>query len=146
MHTPKSLLILISFLLTQGAYADEWQPFQGTPENKGIYETILIEKNGIFSKEVIIWLRATFSLDETNCNNLEGSDDTTLSAKSMCMMFRKNEIKQSVYKLSLNCSKKNIGYLESTSKNHFDKRVASSLDIGNHPGSLGYELIQHYCL
>lgn len=129
MHTPKSLLILTSFLLTQGAYADEWQPFQGTPENKGIYETILIEKNGIFSKEVIIWLRATFSLDEKNSN-----------------IFTKNGIKQSVYKLSLNCSKKNIGYLESSSKNHYDKPVASSLNIGNHPGSLGYALIQHYCL
>lgn len=145
MHTPKSLLILTSFLLTQGAYADEWQHFQDMPENKGIYETILIEKNGIFSKEVIIWLRATYSLDEKNCNNLESTYDTKLSAKNMCIMFRKNEIKESIYKLSLNCSKKNIGYLESSSKNHFDKPVASSLDIGNHPGSLGYALIQHYC-
>ena len=128
MHTPKSLLILTSFLLIQGAYADEWKHFQDMPENKGVYETILIEKNGVFSKEVIIWLRATFSLDEENSN-----------------IFTKNEIKQSVYKLSLNCSKKNIGHLESSSKNHFDKSVASSLDIGNHPGSLGYALIQHYC-
>jgi len=129
MHTPKSLLILTSFLLIQGAYADEWQHFQDMPENKGVYETILIEENGIFSKEVIIWLRATFSLDEKNSN-----------------VYTKNEIKQSVYKLSLNCSKKNIGYLESSSKNHYDKPVASPLDIGNHPGSLGYTLIQHYCL
>lgn len=128
MHTPKSILILTYFLLTQGAYADEWQHFQDMPENKGIYETILIEKNGVFSKEVIIWLRATFSLDEKNSN-----------------IFTKNEVKQSVYKLSLNCSEKNIGYLESSSKNHFDKPVANSLDIGNHPGSLGYALIQHYC-
>lgn len=145
MNISRSLLISAALFLPVAAGAEEWQHFQDMPENKGVYETILIETKGIFYKEVIIWLRASYNLDEAECNRTESSSSNAITYKTICMAYAKNEPKESILKLSLDCSNKTINYLQASSKNHFGKPVSDSLSIGDHPGSLGFSLIQHFC-
>lgn len=153
MNTSRLLIIFAAILSPAVASTDKWQHFQDMPESKGTYETILIETKGIFSKEVIIWLRASYNLGETKCNNAysDSSSDSSFenayqnANQAGCIARAKNEPKESIYKLSLNCSNKTVNYLQVSSKNHFDKPVTDSASIGDYPGSLGFSLIQHYC-
>ena len=143
----RSLLIFAALFFSTAANAEEWQHFQSMPENKGTYETILIETKGIFNKEAIIWLRASYNLDEPKCNKAESylTPYNAQVAEAFCMMSANNRLKETVYKLSLDRKNKNITYLQVSSKNRLDKPTSDSLPIQNHPGSLGYSLIQHYC-
>ncbi len=147
MNISRLLLIPVTIFSSAAASAEEWQHFQDMPESKGVYETILIETKGIFYKEAIIWLRANYNLDETKCDNAYNSPSSSIEIayRNRCIVRTKNEPKESIYKLSLDCSNKTINYLQVSSKNHFGKPVSDSLSIGDHPGSLGFSLIQHYC-
>ena len=55
MNTLRSLLVFVSALSSTAESAEEWQHFQNMPEDKGVYETILIETKGVFYKEAIIY-------------------------------------------------------------------------------------------
>ena len=147
MNASRILLISVAILSSAAASAEEWQHFQDMPESKGVYETILIETKGVFYKEAVIWLRANYNLDETKCDSAynDSSSSIEIAYRDGCIARTKNEPKESIYKLSLDCSDKTINSLQASSKNHFGKPVSDSLSISDYPGSIGFSLIQHYC-
>ncbi len=143
----KYIALTTATLLTTTVNAEEWQRVQDIPGDKGVYETILIERTGLINKEVSIWLRANYKLDESSCakNSSDSLSEKTQSMNVYCIARTKNEPKESVYKVTLNCSDGKVSHTLHSSINHDGKPVHDDLNIGEHPGSLGFSLLQYHC-
>lgn len=164
MPSPNKLIAyLATATLFTAAYADDWEHFQYTSDGGAIYETSIIEESGFFSKEFDIWLRATFEINESKCGSaptpasLNYSTDSseiirralasqeTQRNYSLCMKNLEKKNKVAIYKVNFSCEKKRINANPTTVTNFRGEPVPPELYIKDHPGSIGYEIIKHYC-
>lgn len=150
--------------ISVSANAEEWLSFQYGNDDGVSYETSLIEKSGFFSKDVSVWLRATYSINENECgaaptapNISHNADFASLASRafamqsaqrdySICMQNLSRKNKVAIYKLTFNCDDKSIMAVPTTVTNYLGESVGSQFHVKDHPGSLGYEVIKHYCM
>lgn len=131
------------------AFANEWSTIQYGSDSLTVYEVSLIEESGIFSKDFIIWLKATHAIDESSCGTAPPYNTGAISSESikygMCRQNLLKEPKEEVFKVSFNCKNKNIVAIPSSSTNFAGNYTPPTLQIGTHPGSLGCTSLKHYC-
>ena len=142
----KKTFAALTILLTLPLYANEWIALNYTSNEAATYETSLIEEQGFFTKDFSAWLKVTYEFDGDACGEKPTSTDFgVLYTYNKCKEDMSSKPKETVYKTSINCDKKTIESAVSSSVNIHGDFIHPSLQVGSHPGSLGYTLIEHYC-
>ncbi len=143
----KQTTAAFTILLALPLYANEWITLNYTSNEAATYETSLIEERGFFSKDFSAWLKVTYEIDGDACGEkpANGSDLGVFYTYNKCKEEISSKPKETVYKTSINCDKKTIEPAVSSSVNIHGDFIHPSLQVGSHPGSLGYTLIEHYC-
>lgn len=127
-------------------YGNDWLSISYGEDANFIYDTSLIEKSGIFSREYIVWLKIKRLENEVNCGaKPHDSQLRDLVRYGACIDVAMKLPMEEVHKVSFECKRKNISYVTHESTNLRGQWVAPTYRIGSHPGSLGYAVMSLYC-
>lgn len=138
-------LFLFGFPL---AYGDDWLTFHYGEAQDENYSISLIDEEGFFSKTYVSWVKVSRTVDKGSCgSNPENKSFLTKegAAYSFCMSRIGRTPVEEVYKVTIGCDKKTISSITEKSVNFGGYTVNPTLQMGSHPGSFGYALIEHYC-
>lgn len=156
-HFIRSLFVAFT-LTTTPIYGGEWHALSYGEDANFIYETSLIEKSGLFSKEYTVWLKIKLLENKINCgakSNFSPKQKSEygerraqledLIENGVCMQMAMKVPIEEVHKVSFGCKSKNISHITYESTNLRGEWVAPTYRIGSHPGSLGYTVMSLYC-
>lgn len=130
------------------AHADDWLPFHYGETQGENYSISLITEEGFFSKKYISWVKISRAVDKDSCGS-KPTSSSILSGDGAAYFSCTSRIGgtpvEEVYKVTIGCDKKTISSINEKSVNFGGYTVKPTLQMGSHPGSFGYALIEHYC-